>query len=90
MFRPKSDAITIGTDQIKIPCRNGLQFTSGEEIVFDVPRSVGFADMSNAYVEVDVLIQNPNFLILDEPTNDLDIITLNILESFLLGFKPLV
>ena len=33
-----------------------------------------------------ILIQNPNFLILDEPTNDLDIITLNILESFLLDF----
>ena len=33
-----------------------------------------------------VLIQNPNFLILDKPTNDLDIITLNILESFLLDF----
>jgi ATP-binding cassette subfamily F protein uup len=33
-----------------------------------------------------VLIQNPNFLILDEPTNDLDIITLNILENFLLDF----
>jgi ATP-binding cassette subfamily F protein uup len=33
-----------------------------------------------------VLIQNPNFLILDEPTNDLDVITLNVLESFLLDF----
>jgi len=33
-----------------------------------------------------VLIQNPNFLILDEPTNDLDIVTLNVLESFLLDF----
>jgi ATP-binding cassette subfamily F protein uup len=33
-----------------------------------------------------VLIQNPNFLILDEPTNDLDILTLNVLESFLLDF----
>ena len=33
-----------------------------------------------------VLIQNPNFLILDEPTNDLDIVTLNVLENFLLGF----
>jgi ATP-binding cassette subfamily F protein uup len=33
-----------------------------------------------------VLIQNPNFLILDEPTNDLDIITLNIMENFLLDF----
>jgi ATP-binding cassette subfamily F protein uup len=33
-----------------------------------------------------VLIQNPNFLILDEPTNDLDIPTLNVLENFLMDF----
>ncbi len=33
-----------------------------------------------------VLIKNPNFLILDEPTNDLDIQTLNILEEFLINF----
>ena len=33
-----------------------------------------------------VLIQNPNFIILDEPTNDLDIVTLNVLENFLLDF----
>ncbi|WP_266362906.1 ABC-F family ATP-binding cassette domain-containing protein [Tellurirhabdus rosea] len=33
-----------------------------------------------------VLVQNPNFLILDEPTNDLDITTLNVLEEFLLSF----
>ncbi len=33
-----------------------------------------------------VLMQNPNFLILDEPTNDLDIDTLNILEAFLLNY----
>jgi ATP-binding cassette subfamily F protein uup len=34
-----------------------------------------------------VLIKNPNFLILDEPTNDLDIDTLNVLEEFLESFK---
>jgi len=33
-----------------------------------------------------ILMGNPNFLILDEPTNDLDIITLNILEEFLMEF----
>lgn len=33
-----------------------------------------------------VLIQNPNFLILDEPTNDLDIVTLNVLENFLMDY----
>ncbi len=32
-------------------------------------------------------MKNPNFLILDEPTNDLDIITLNVLEEFLLQFE---
>ena len=34
-----------------------------------------------------VLMRNPNFLILDEPTNDLDILTLNVLEEYLLSFK---
>jgi len=34
-----------------------------------------------------VLIKNPNFLILDEPTNDLDLFALNKLEDFLLSFK---
>ena len=34
-----------------------------------------------------ILMRNPNFLILDEPTNDLDILTLNILEEYLESFK---
>ena len=34
-----------------------------------------------------ILMQQPNFLILDEPTNDLDIVTLDILEEYLLEFK---
>ena len=37
-----------------------------------------------------VLMANPNFLILDEPTNDLDIMTLNVLEDFLLDFPGCV
>ncbi len=37
-----------------------------------------------------VLMQNPNFLILDEPTNDLDIPTLNILEDYLRAFRGCV
>ena len=35
-------------------------------------------------------MENPNFLILDEPTNDLDILTLNVLENFLLDFPGCV
>lgn len=37
-----------------------------------------------------ILMTNPNFLILDEPTNDLDILTLNVLEDFLLEFPGCV
>ncbi|MCE5319629.1 MAG: ABC-F family ATP-binding cassette domain-containing protein [Bacteroidales bacterium] len=36
---------------------------------------------------VTVLMKNPNFLILDEPTNDLDIMSLNVLEEYLLNFQ---
>lgn len=37
-----------------------------------------------------VLMKNPNFLVLDEPTNDLDIVTLTILEDYLVNFKGCV
>lgn len=37
-----------------------------------------------------VLMRNPNFLVLDEPTNDLDIVTLQVLEEYLRGFKGCV
>ncbi|GHV72643.1 ABC transporter ATP-binding protein [Bacteroidia bacterium] len=37
-----------------------------------------------------VLMRNPNFLVLDEPTNDLDIVTLNVLEEYLKSFKGCV
>ncbi|MDR3269064.1 MAG: ABC-F family ATP-binding cassette domain-containing protein [Tannerella sp.] len=37
-----------------------------------------------------VLMRNPNFLVLDEPTNDLDIVTLNVLEEYLQRFKGCV
>ncbi len=37
-----------------------------------------------------ILMKNPNFLILDEPTNDLDIVTLNVLEDFLMDFPGCV
>lgn len=37
-----------------------------------------------------ILMQNPNFLVLDEPTNDLDIVTLNVLEEYLRNFKGCV
>ncbi len=62
-----------------------------ERFLFDAKKQYDFVDklsggeLKRLYL-CTVLIQNPNFLILDEPTNDLDIITLNVLENFLLDY----
>ncbi len=52
---------------------------------YDYVEKLSGGELKRLYL-CSVLIQNPNFLILDEPTNDLDIVTLNVLESFLLDF----
>jgi ATP-binding cassette subfamily F protein uup len=62
-----------------------------ERFLFDRKKQYDFVDrlsggeLKRLYL-CTVLIQNPNFLILDEPTNDLDIVTLNVLEQFLLDY----
>lgn len=77
-----------------IPLKKGRQLSAQqllERFLFDRKKQYDFVEKLSGgerkrlYL-CTVLIQNPNFLILDEPTNDLDIITLNILESFLLDF----
>lgn len=52
----------------------------------DYVRKLSGGEKRRLYL-VTVLMHNPNFLILDEPTNDLDIATLNVLEDFLSGFQ---
>ncbi len=77
-----------------IPLNKGRQISAQqllERFLFDRKKQYDFVDKLSGgerkrlYL-CTVLIQNPNFLILDEPTNDLDIVTLNVLESFLLDF----
>ena len=60
MFQPKSDAIQIKQDNFKIPCRNGVTFTEDGIIRFEIPRNAGFVDLANTYLEMEVLITNPN------------------------------
>ena len=60
MFKPKSEAIQVGIDVKKIPCRNGTVFQQDSIIRFDLPRSLGFAQLSNAYIECEVLLEDPN------------------------------
>ncbi|MEH6618971.1 ABC-F family ATP-binding cassette domain-containing protein [Maribacter arcticus] len=78
-----------------IPLMKGKQISAQqllERFLFDRKKQYDFVDKLSGgerkrlYL-CTILIQNPNFLILDEPTNDLDIVTLNVLESFLLDFQ---
>jgi ATP-binding cassette subfamily F protein uup len=77
-----------------IPLKKGRQISAGqllERFLFDRKKQYDFVEKLSGgerkrlYL-CTILIQNPNFLILDEPTNDLDIVTLNVLESFLMDF----
>ncbi|PVW16440.1 ABC-F family ATP-binding cassette domain-containing protein [Marixanthomonas spongiae] len=77
-----------------IPLKKGRQISAQqllERFLFDRKKQYDYVEKLSGgerkrlYL-CTVLIKNPNFLILDEPTNDLDIVTLNVLESFLLDF----
>ena len=77
-----------------IPLTKGRTISAGqllERFLFDRKKQHDFVEklsggeLKRLYL-CTVLIQNPNFLILDEPTNDLDIVTLNVLENFLLDY----
>ena len=63
---------------------NHFLFTGAKQHVYVSKLSGG--EKKRLYL-MTILLKNPNFLILDEPTNDLDIVTLNILEEFLEGYK---
>jgi ABC transport system ATP-binding/permease protein len=77
-----------------IPLTKGKTISAGqllERFLFDRKKQHDFVEklsggeLKRLYL-CTVLIQNPNFLILDEPTNDLDIVTLNVLENFLTDY----
>jgi len=77
-----------------IPLTKGRKISAGqllERFLFDRKKQHDFVEKLSGgerkrlYLCA-VLIQNPNFLILDEPTNDLDVVTLNVLENFLLDY----
>ncbi len=77
-----------------IPLKKGRQLSAQqllERFLFDRKKQYDFVEKLSGGEKkrlylCTVLIQNPNFLILDEPTNDLDVVTLNVLESFLLDY----
>ena len=54
MFKVKSNAVRTGIESVKIPCRNGLTFTEGNQLIFDVPRELGFGQLKDAFIECDI------------------------------------
>ena len=81
-----------------IPMNGGKKLAASqlmERFLFDGPRQQTFVsklsggEKRRLYL-LTLLIENPNFLILDEPTNDLDIFTLQVLEDFLQYFPGAV
>jgi ATP-binding cassette subfamily F protein uup len=81
-----------------IPLANGTNLTASQllqlflfppEIQYTYVSKLSGGEKRRLYL-LTVLMKNPNFLILDEPTNDLDIQTLNILQDFLENFSGCV
>lgn len=81
-----------------ISFENGTQLTSSQMLTrflfppssqYDYIEKLSGGEKRRLYL-CSVLMQNPNFLILDEPTNDLDILTLNVLEDYLRTFDGCV
>ena len=77
-----------------IPLKKGLKMTAEallERFLFPREQQQVFVSKLSGGEKrrlhlITILIKNPNFLILDEPTNDLDILTLNVMEDYLMTF----
>lgn len=81
-----------------IPIEGGKQLSAAQflerflfprKMQYNYVRTLSGGEKKRLYL-VTVLMKNPNFLILDEPTNDLDIYTLEVLEEYLIQFKGCV
>ena len=95
-FKPGKKVLEVITDIAEyIPLDKGKRMSAAQFLEkFLFPRSMHYLDceklsggeMKRLYL-MTILMKNPNFLILDEPTNDLDIFILGVLEDYLLHFE---
>ncbi len=95
-FNPDMKVIEVVTTVADfIPLANGTILSAARLLNrFNFPNSTHYqniqslsgGELKRLYL-LQILMKNPNFLILDEPTNDLDIITLQTLEEFLIDFS---
>ena len=95
-FKPGKKVLEVITDIAEyIPLEKGKKMSAAQFLEkFLFPRSMHYQDVDKLsggekkrlYL-MTILMQNPNFLILDEPTNDLDIFILGVLEDYLAQFE---
>jgi len=86
IIRDVAETITLDKGKVFTATEFLYHFRFNREMQFSNVENLSGGEKRRLYL-VQILIQNPNFLILDEPTNDLDLLTLSTLESFLLGYK---
>ena len=80
-----AEVITLNNGKTLSATRLLEQFGFEGRIQYSAVTNLSGGEMKRLYL-VRLLMGNPNFLVLDEPTNDFDIFTLSILESFLEGY----
>jgi ATP-binding cassette subfamily F protein uup len=93
-LQPDSGTIDVGeTISFGYYRQDGINFNQGDRVIDVIKEIAEVVDMGNgnrmtaSQFLCTILMRNPNFLILDEPTNDLDIKTLNVLEDYLRNFQ---
>ena len=84
-----SEHITLGSGNSMSPAQFLRHFMFSNEMHHVLVEKLSGGEKKRLYL-MTILMKNPNFLILDEPTNDLDIFTLNLLEEYLQNFKGCV
>ena len=84
-----AEVITLGDGKTVSPSQFLEHFLFPPELQYSHVSKLSGGERRRLYL-MTILMKNPNFLILDEPTNDLDIMTLNVLEEYLQSFKGCV
>ncbi|KIO42535.1 MULTISPECIES: ABC-F family ATP-binding cassette domain-containing protein [Sanguibacteroides] len=81
-----SEKIDLGNGRIMTASQFLEYFLFSDKLQYSPVYKLSGGEKRRLYL-LTVLMGNPNFLILDEPTNDLDIVTLNVLEEYLKAFQ---
>ena len=81
-----SEKIDLGNGRVMSASQFLEYFLFSDKLQYSLVAKLSGGERRRLYL-LTVLMSNPNFLILDEPTNDLDIMTLNVLEDYLKSFQ---